>query len=77
MTTIPRALPTMSEHGHFYLGARGRAPAIFLVQNPRSPDLSRYFPCPEEGDVPFAEGRILAFDTPEEALAWLQRRARR
>ena len=70
-------LPSCDEHGSFWLAQKPRRlPAVFQISSVKNPDLGRWYPVPADGDVPFEEGRILCFDTPEEALAWLRRNAR-
>lgn len=62
-------------NGHYYLRAHSNVPAIFRIEYAHSPDRGKWMVCPEEADVPFSGGRILAFGTPEAALDWLRREA--
>lgn len=54
-----------------------RLPAIFQVWGKKNPAAGEYYPVPLDEDVPFADGRILTFPTPELALEWLRRMAAR
>lgn len=63
--------PCEDDNGSFWLSDRKAAPAIFQVWNPNNPAHGDWFPCPEEGDVPFVDGKLLTFATPLEALEWM------
>lgn len=79
MNGLPNRLPAPCENGHYWLGgsAPRRLPAIFQIASRKSVDEGKYMVCPEVADVPFREGKIMAFDTPEQALAALHAMAKR
>lgn len=70
-------LPHPDRWGNFYLCDTKTAPAIFVINNETHPDRGRWMACPADEDVPFEGGRIRAFGSPEQALAWLRARARK